>query len=139
MKHLTMFIALDDCTVENGCMYYVPGSHKWDLLPITGLAGDMNAIQSVLSDEQKEAFKPVPMTLKAGEACIHHPLMVHGSFENKSNGPRRACVLNCFADGVMSDSNLPPLGPDCDVPVIPKGAKMEGQFFPLLLDINQLE
>jgi ectoine hydroxylase-related dioxygenase (phytanoyl-CoA dioxygenase family) len=35
MAHLTVHIALDDQTEENGCLQYVPGSHKWPLLPIT--------------------------------------------------------------------------------------------------------
>ena len=59
MSHLTCWIGLDDATRDNGCLQYVPGSHRWQLLPITGLAGDMNAIQAVLSDEQKRQFKPV--------------------------------------------------------------------------------
>ena len=44
MQHLTCWIGLDDTDESNGCMFYVPGSHQWDLLPITGLAGDMDAI-----------------------------------------------------------------------------------------------
>ncbi|MCH7726259.1 MAG: phytanoyl-CoA dioxygenase family protein, partial [Planctomycetes bacterium] len=40
MAHLTCWIALDDSTKENGCVQYVPRSHQWDVLPITGLAGD---------------------------------------------------------------------------------------------------
>lgn len=59
MAHLTCWIGLDDATEENGCLQYIPGSHEWDLLPVTGLAGEMDAIHSVLSDEQKEQFKPV--------------------------------------------------------------------------------
>jgi len=54
---------------------------------------------------------------------------LHGSGENKSDKPRRAFVINAFADGVISDSNEPLLE---GVPVVPKGNKMEGQFFPLL-------
>ena len=50
MAHLTCWIALDDSTRDNGCLYYVPGSHKWNLLPITGLAGDMNEIMTVLDE-----------------------------------------------------------------------------------------
>src|SRR3990172_8668635 len=56
MAHLTCWIGLDDATVDNGCLHYVPGSHRWDLLPVTGLAGGMDEIQSVLSDEQKKQF-----------------------------------------------------------------------------------
>jgi ectoine hydroxylase-related dioxygenase (phytanoyl-CoA dioxygenase family) len=131
MAHLSCWIGLDDSTVANGCVRYVPGSHRWPLLPVTGLANDMNSIQTVLNDSQKHDFRPVPIELKGGEASFHHPLMVHGSFENKTDQPRRAFVINVFADGVVSDSDLPLLD---GVPPIPKGEKMEGQFFPLLFD-----
>jgi ectoine hydroxylase-related dioxygenase (phytanoyl-CoA dioxygenase family) len=131
MEHLTCFIALDDCDEENGCIQYVPGSHRWPLLPVTGLAGDMEAIQSVLSAEQREQFRPVPARLKRGEASFHHPLTVHGSRENRSHRPRRAAVVNVFRDGVCSVSDEPLLE---GVPVIPNGQPMGGQFFPLLYD-----
>lgn len=85
MQHLTCWIGLDDSTSANGCVQYVPGSHRWELLPITGLAGDMDAIQSVLSPAQRAAFKPVAIELKKGEASFHHPLMVHGSYANTTN------------------------------------------------------
>lgn len=129
MAHLTCWIGLDDATRDNGCMQYIPGSHMWDLLPITGLAGDMDAIQTVLSEEQKAAFKPVAIELKKGECTFHHPLMVHGSYENTTDGPRRAVVINAFRDGVRSDSDAELLA---GVPPIPRGQKMEGKFFPLL-------
>src|SRR5262249_46938232 len=93
MAHLTCWIGLDDSTKENGCVHYVPGSHRWELLPITGLAGDMNAVQNVLSPEQKAQFKPVAIELKAGEASFHHPLMMHGSYENRTDRLRRATVI----------------------------------------------
>jgi ectoine hydroxylase-related dioxygenase (phytanoyl-CoA dioxygenase family) len=129
MAHLTCWIGLDDSTRENGCVHYVPGSHRWELLPITGLAGDMNAVQTVLSPEQKKQFKPVAIELKAGEASFHHPLMMHGSYENRTDRPRRATVINAFRDGVTSDLSQPLLnGAD----VIQAGEPMSGRFFPLL-------
>lgn len=129
VAHLTCWIGLDDSRAENGCLRYVPGSHKWNLLPVTGLTGDMNAIQTVLDEEQKEKFQPIAVELKAGEASFHHPLLVHGSFENFSARPRRAAVINVFRDGIKSDSDEPPLA---GVPPVKKGEKMQGQFFPLL-------
>jgi hypothetical protein len=131
MAHLTCWIGLDDATRDNGCMQYIPGSHRWQLLPVTGLAGDMNAIQSVLSPEQKAQFRPLPIELKKGECTFHHPLMVHGSYENSTDGPRRATVINAFRDGVLSGSDAELLA---GVPPIPQGQKMQGKFFPLLLD-----
>ncbi len=130
MAHLTCWIALDDATVDNGCLHYIPGSHRWDLLPITGLAGGMAAIEGVLSPEQKAAFEAaVPIELAAGECVFHHPLTIHGSFANSSTRARRATVINVFADGVKSASDEVLLD---GVPVIPSGERMCGQFFPLL-------
>jgi ectoine hydroxylase-related dioxygenase (phytanoyl-CoA dioxygenase family) len=134
MAHLTCWIGLDDSTTENGCVRYVPRSHKWNLLPRGNLANDMNAIFEVLSDKQKQQFKPVAIELKAGEASFHHPLMLHGSYENFSDKPRRAAVINVFRDGVSSDSNEPLLE---GIPVIPRGEKIGGQFFPMLFQNDE--
>ena len=131
MAHLTCWIGLDDSTRDNGCVYYVPGSHRWPLLPVTGLAGDMDAIQTVLNDEQQRQFRPVAIELTKGQCSFHHPLMVHGSYENRTDRPRRAVVLNVVRDGVRSASDQPLLE---GVPPIPSGQPLGGQFFPLLLD-----
>ncbi|AYN67957.1 phytanoyl-CoA dioxygenase family protein [Euzebyella marina] len=132
MQHLTCWTGLDDATTENGCLHYIPKSHKWGLLEAPTLAGDMNGLKSYLSTEQKEQFdKPVPIELKKGFATFHHPLMVHGSYENKSERSRRAFVLNVFADGTVSNTDDELLA---GVPIIPKGQKMQGKFFPLLFE-----
>jgi hypothetical protein len=132
MAHLTCWIGLDDSDEENGCLQYVPGSHRWDLLPITGLAGDMHAIRQVLDDQQWEALEhPTPIVLRRGEAAFHHPLMVHGSRENRTDRQRRATVINVVRDGVQSESNEPLLD---GVPAVPAGRPLGGQFFPLLFD-----
>jgi ectoine hydroxylase-related dioxygenase (phytanoyl-CoA dioxygenase family) len=129
MAHLTCWIGLDDATTENGCIQYVPGSHRWPLLPTTNLAKGMDAILTVLTPEQREQFTPVPCELKAGEAVFHHPLMLHGSYENRSPRPRRAVVINLFRDGTLSDADEPLLK---GVDAIPRGERMSGRFFPLL-------
>lgn len=129
LAHLTCWTGLDDATTENGCMYYVPGSHRWGLLDKPELAGDMEGIFDYLNEEQTAQFKPIPIELKRGYASFHHPLLVHGSYANHSERSRRAFVLNVFADGVTSDADYPLLD---GTPTIPKGQKMEGDFFPLL-------
>lgn len=129
MQHLTCWTGLDDATWENGCLYYIPKSHRWGLLDKPELAGDMEGIMAYLTEEQKAEFRPVPIELKQGYASFHHPLMVHGSYKNESDRARRAFVLNVFADGTQSATDEELL---TGVPVIPKGEKMQGQFFPLL-------
>ncbi|MGI9167687.1 MAG: phytanoyl-CoA dioxygenase family protein [Pyrinomonadaceae bacterium] len=136
MSHLSCWIGLDDSTSENGCLHYVPGSHRWNLLPREDFANDMNTIQGVLSAEQKSEFHPKAIELKKGECSFHHPLMVHGSFENRTERPRRAAVINVIRDGVRSSSNEPLLK---GVPRIPAGEKLGGQFFPLLFDPRDIE
>ncbi len=133
VAHLTCWIGLDDSTEDNGCLRYIRGSHTWDLLPRYHLSGNMSSVFEYLTDEQRSAFDPVPALLRAGEASFHHPLMLHGSYENTSNRMRRAAVVNFFRDGVISDSDQPLLE---GVPVIPPGSKVEGRFFPLVSGEN---
>lgn len=129
LAHLTCWIGLDDSDEENGCVQYIPGSHHWHLLPRGDIASDMRAVLKHLNAEQKEAFRPTPAIMKAGEASFHHPMTVHGSYENNSDRPRRGVVINFIRDGVRSNTHEPLLD---GIPVIRMGDKLEGQFFPLL-------
>ncbi|TMI87223.1 MAG: phytanoyl-CoA dioxygenase family protein, partial [Bacteroidetes bacterium] len=96
------------------------------------IAGELQGIKDFLNADQKKQFEnPQFAEVKAGEAIFHHSLTLHGSGENKSDKPRRAFVINVFADGVASDSNDSLLE---GVPPVSKGQKMDGQFFPLLYD-----
>ncbi len=132
IAHLTCWCGLDDSTKENGCLQYIAGSHHWGLLPKPVIAGELQGIKDFLSEEQKKQFAtPQYAEVKAGEAIFHHPLTLHGSGENKSDKPRRAFVINVIEDGVISDADEPML---TGVNVIPKGEKMQGQFFPLLFN-----
>lgn len=129
MQHLTCWVGLDDANTENGCLLYIPKSHKWGLLDKPELAGDMNGIMAYLTDEQKREFNPVAIEMKKGYGTFHHPLLLHGSNKNRSDNSRRAFVINVFADGTQSASDEPLLN---GVPAIPAGEQMGGRFFPLL-------
>ncbi|KAH9519045.1 hypothetical protein Btru_008990 [Bulinus truncatus] len=88
MQHLTVHIALEDQTEENGTIKYIPGSHRWtrdgEPLPVLDFNfKDMEGIKTILTAEELEQFKPVSANLKKGEASIHHALSVHGSYENR--------------------------------------------------------
>lgn len=96
----------------------------------------MEAILTVLTDEQRAAFRPVAAELKKGYATFHHPRMVHGSYENRTDRPRRGAVINSLRDGVQSAVDYPLLK---GVPPIPCGQPIEGQFFPLLFDPSVME
>jgi len=132
IAHLTAWIALDDADQDNGCLEYVPGSHRWPLLPMTDLAGDLDGIRDILDAEQRAAFEqPVAVPLRAGYATFHHSKTLHGSGANRTDRPRRAAVLNVVRDGVQSNTDEALLE---GVPPVPSGEALAGQFFPLLLD-----
>lgn len=142
--HVTVHIALDDQTLENGCLHYIPGSHRWNRdgkpLPVLDFNfKDMEGIKTILTPEELRGFRPTPALLKKGEASFHNSMTIHGSYANNSEHPRRATVLNYFADGVLSDSDEPLLCKDGNpryhsASNIPKGKKMDGQFYPLVFD-----
>ncbi|MBC2837750.1 phytanoyl-CoA dioxygenase family protein [Robiginitalea sp. SC105] len=136
LQHLTCWVGLDDATRDNGCLQYIPGSHRWDLLEKIELAGSMDSLRELLDEQQQAQYENrVAMEMPAGYGTFHHPKMVHGSYENRSDRPRRAFVLNVFADGTRSNSDEELL---TGVPPIKKGQKMEGQFFPLLYSPSPL-
>jgi len=130
-RHITMNIVLDDADEESGCLQFVPGSHRWPLLPAVDFGGDMLQIEEHLSAEQRGAFRPVAATGTAGTATIHHSHTLHGSLGNHSGRPRRAIVLNYMADDTRALTTEPLLR---GVPPFEVGAIIEGEFFPITLD-----
>jgi len=88
----TLWIAIDDSDVENGCLRVIPGSHR-SLLPHgksarTGnILGNNQEIDPGFIDESKA----VDLELKAGQASLHHGLTIHGSNPNRSG--RRRCGM----------------------------------------------
>lgn len=136
MHHLTCWIGLDDASVENGCLYFVPGSHKWGLLPITGLTGDMDAVRNVLTESQLQDFdKRLPNELPKGYASFHHPLMMHGSYENRSDRSRRAVVINAMSAQTLGNTaGYARMDALKTFPEMPQDQVLNGSCFPLLFE-----
>ena len=136
--HLTCWIGLDDVDESNGCLWYVPGSHRWGLLPMTGLAGsDMDTVKQVLDTEQQRQLNEnkEAAVLSAGYATLHHPLMMHGSYGNASTRQRRATVVNMMREGVVSNCEGRDMG---GFPSLPNGKEMSSHAcYPRL--VNEVE
>lgn len=90
MDVITVWLAVDASTPENGCMRVLPGSHLGTLLPHR--AHQKSAVLgSELPEEQLDTASAVDLVLEPGDISIHHPLLIHGSSANSS--PRRRCGL----------------------------------------------
>ncbi|MEF3308470.1 phytanoyl-CoA dioxygenase family protein [Paenibacillus sp. GYB004] len=93
---VSAWVALDDAVIENGCMWMVPGSHKW--------GNHMKHLASTKEfkpyHKQPELLPPdaviqaVPFEIKKGQVGYHHCLTWHGSPHNRSQMKRRAIAVH---------------------------------------------
>ena len=88
---MNAFLAIDASTLENGCIRYVPGSHKKFEEHVQnksasgfgiGLPGDI------------DAYDAVPVEMEPGDVAFHDALCIHASEGNRSDNSR---VMNTFA------------------------------------------
>jgi non-haem Fe2+, alpha-ketoglutarate-dependent halogenase len=90
-KVVTMWLAIDDASVENACMRYIPGSHRLGHLTYTLTEEDDANVLNQTVENAELLGEPVNVELKAGEASMHSDLLLHGSEANTS--ARRRCGL----------------------------------------------
>ncbi|WP_176706191.1 phytanoyl-CoA dioxygenase family protein [Paenibacillus hemerocallicola] len=95
---LSIWLTLDDVDENNGCMMFVPGSHKVGKLAGINLVEPQN-----LFDYAKgtgiDQTKPVIVRMKAGSATFHHGLTFHYAHANGTDKPRRVLAVIYMPDG----------------------------------------
>ena len=88
---LSVWMPLQEATPENGCMVFLPGSHKGDVVPHHSINHDPR-IHGLEVDEV-DPSGGVACPLPAGGATIHHCRTLHYTGPNRSNLSRRAYIL----------------------------------------------
>jgi ectoine hydroxylase-related dioxygenase (phytanoyl-CoA dioxygenase family) len=96
-KALSIWIALDDATLENGCLYFIPGSHKITSFENSAIGKNMDAIFQVYPELAKT--QPYVAKMKAGTCSFHNGLTVHGAGANMTPGFRRAMTCAYMPEG----------------------------------------
>jgi ectoine hydroxylase-related dioxygenase (phytanoyl-CoA dioxygenase family) len=94
---LSIWVALDDATKDNGCLYYIPGSHKTATYKNVGIGKNQGDLFKVYP--QWREINPVACPAPAGSAVIHNGLTAHGAGANMTNRPRRAMTCAYMPDG----------------------------------------
>jgi phytanoyl-CoA hydroxylase len=96
-KALSIWVALDDATLANGCLYFIPGSFKETTYENKGIGKNMNGIFEAYPQFAQVASVAAPM--KAGSCSFHNGLTIHGAGANMTNGYRRAMTCAYMPDG----------------------------------------
>jgi phytanoyl-CoA hydroxylase len=80
---VTCWAALNDATIENGCLWMLPGTHRFGIITTEKWADyEQMSLDGRLPEER-------PIELKVGSCSFHHGLILHSSRPNKSNLRRR--------------------------------------------------
>lgn len=96
-KTLSLWVALDDATLQNGCLYFLPGSHKTATYDNAGIGENIGDIFRVYP--QWQDIMAAPAEMKAGSASFHNGLIAHGAGANMTPGWRRAMTCGFMPDG----------------------------------------
>lgn len=95
---LTVWIALDTATVENGCLYYGDGSHRAEVLE--HFAPPEEPFNLQVSAEVMKQFSMTPAPVPRGGISFHHGNTLHQSSNNASTQPRRAVAFHYLRNDV---------------------------------------
>ncbi len=98
-RALSIWVALDDATFENGCLYFIPGSYHATTFENPGIGKNMDAVFEFYPQFIKSKSVAVPM--KAGSCSFHNGLTIHGAGANMTNGFRRAMACAYMPDGAI--------------------------------------
>ena len=94
---ISIWVALDDATLQNGCMYYLPGTHRTARYENVGIGSNLGGIFKVYPEWRE--IDAVPAPVPAGSAVFHNGLVAHGAGANMTRRPRRAMTCAYMPDG----------------------------------------
>ena len=90
----SVWIAVDDSNEQNGCLQFIPGSHKRQVLESHHVNNaDGLALPLELDSDTFDESDAVKIVLKAGQISLHDIFLMHASDPNRSDRPRRGMTL----------------------------------------------
>jgi ectoine hydroxylase-related dioxygenase (phytanoyl-CoA dioxygenase family) len=112
---LSCWIALDDSTIENGCVRFKAGSHKFGVL--RHVPSNVHGNSLKLDDERIAGFPESVVQVPRGSCVLHHCLTAHWSEPNRSQRPRRGLIMVYMSPQVHLTDATKLRGP-ADFPVV---------------------
>ncbi len=124
---LSCWIALDDVNEKNGCLSFIPGSHKKGRLKPVSLTNRENIFRQ--AGMKKKDIKPVSMAMRAGSCTFHDGNTFHYAGGNTTSRPRRALAIIYFPSGTTFNGEAHPVSDGLDMKV---GQPIKGKNFPVV-------
>jgi ectoine hydroxylase-related dioxygenase (phytanoyl-CoA dioxygenase family) len=106
---VTAWVALTDVTTATGCMKFVDGSHKLDMVEHVDTFHDNNLLsrgQEIAVDVNEEEATHVQ--LKPGEMSLHHGKLFHGSSPNTTDDRRIGFALRYISTNMSQSAGIKP-------------------------------
>ncbi|MBI2195066.1 MAG: phytanoyl-CoA dioxygenase family protein [Planctomycetes bacterium] len=133
---ISAWTALDDAEIDNGCMWMVPGSHRWG-----SQKGFLSSGPNFEPQHREPSRLPAgakivsePLIVKKGEVGFHHCLTWHGSPNNRTERPRRAIAVHYMPAHIRYQ----PIGRHPMDPYVPphikEGDILQGDSFPVVYE-----
>jgi len=126
----SLWVALDDASLQNGCLHMVPGSHAAILaegeegaFAETKISKNVGAMMTDDHPASIGHLDAVPIEYRAGDASIHNGLTAHGAGPNMTPRARRAMTLQMMPAGatfsgtrnILGDERFAALTPGDDL------------------------
>ena len=94
LKLVGLWFALEDATIENGCLWVIPGGHRMGLKARFVRADGGGTRFEVFDNSPWPEENLQPLEVKKGTLIVLHPLLPHLSRENRSSKSRHAYTLH---------------------------------------------
>jgi ectoine hydroxylase-related dioxygenase (phytanoyl-CoA dioxygenase family) len=96
-QSISIWIALDDTTMQNGCLYFLPGTHRTATFDNIDINENMNDLFRVYP--QWSEIEPVSAPIKAGSCTFHNGLTAHAAGPNMTTHTRRGISIVYMPQG----------------------------------------
>ena len=94
---VNVWVALDDATLANGCLWYLPGTHREARFELVAIAENLGDVFKAYPEWRKISAVPAPCP--AGSLIFHNAMVAHGAGVNMTPYPRRAMTCAYMPDG----------------------------------------
>ena len=116
MDLVTAWTAIDDATEANGCLNFVPGTHRWGMLR-------RDQLEPFLADFGSSTWPVKAAPILSGSVSFHHSLVLHQSNANTSGARRRGYAAHYMRASSWRDHSV------TDAPKMPPFRQVRGESF----------